>query len=60
MSTVRLRTERTTSRLRVFREEEFVERDDPQSTDDAPPASAPTRPARDTQPLPLPRPPRDP
>ncbi len=59
MSTVRARTERTTSRLRVFREEEFLERDDQHSTDDPPPSSMPTRPARDTQPSPMPRPPRD-
>lgn len=59
MSTVRARTERTTSRLRVFREEEFLEHDDQHATGDAQAPTTPTRPARDTQPLPLPRPPRE-
>jgi hypothetical protein len=74
MSTVRARPERNTSRLRVFREEEFGDDDafgdeptspsqririaavDPLEQTDVNPLAR-TRPAKVTEPLPLPRPP---
>ena len=74
MSTVRARPDRNTSRLRVFREEEFGDDDafaeeptspsqririaavDPLEQTDINP-QARIRPARVTEPLPLPRPP---
>jgi hypothetical protein len=67
MTTVRAHPDRSSSRLRVFREEELYDGDTEAGTDDAF-GEAPTselvpppprlRPARVTEPLPLPRPPR--
>ena len=58
MTTVRARPDRNTSRLRVFREEEFGDDDAfaEQPTADMNPQPR-IRPAKITEPLPLPRPP---
>jgi hypothetical protein len=75
MTTVRARPERNTSRLRVFREEEFGDDDDAFAEEPTSPSQririaavdpleqtdinphARIRPAKVTEPLPLPRPP---
>lgn len=51
-STMRARPDRNTSRLRVFREEEFQ---DPDAVAEEPVQPARVRQAKVTQPLPLPR-----
>jgi hypothetical protein len=62
MTTVSGRNDRSSSRLRVFREEE-LNADDEEAFGEAPttdltPTTSRTRAPRDTAPMPLPRPPR--